>query len=447
MILNMMTRILKVSGKYKKQIQIAFIFSVLNAVLAKMPILYAMIIISKLYYGTMTSLHAIYVGIVMVITIILQMIFQHASDRLQSGAGYLLFSDKRIELGEHLKRLPMGYFTEGNIGKISSVLSTDMLFIEENVMAKIANILSYAFSAIILVVFMFIMDWKLGIIATITSIIAILIGQKMNKVSLKEAEVRQEQSEHLTEAVLSFVEGISVIKSYNLLGNKSKELSENFRQSRDKNIQFEEMVTPWMRGLSWLYAIGILGILISGLFLFISDTLSLTYTMGMLLFVIEIFNPLKSLYAESNNMTIMESCLDRIEELFAVEELPDKGKKEINTYKSEYVVEYKNVCFSYVRCTDVADHLRVKKPSVSRAVKELSKKKCVMKKTDGTLSLTEQGQKLAKQIYERHLFFTQQLMDVGVPYEIAEQDACRLEHVISEESFKRLREANKRNGR
>lgn len=136
MILNMMTRILKVSGKYKKQIQIAFIFSVLNAVLAKMPILYAMIIISKLYYGTMTSLHAIYVGIVMVITIILQMIFQHASDRLQSGAGYLLFSDKRIELGEHLKRLPMGYFTEGNIGKISSVLSTDMLFIEENVMAK-----------------------------------------------------------------------------------------------------------------------------------------------------------------------------------------------------------------------------------------------------------------------------------------------------------------------
>ena len=63
----------------------------------------------------------------------------------------------------------------------------------------------------------------------------------------------------------------------------------------------------------------------------------------------------------------------------------------------------------YVRCTDVADHLRVKKPSVSRAVKELSKKKCVMKKTDGTLSLTEQGQKLAKQIYERHCFLLSSL--------------------------------------
>ena len=101
----------------------------------------------------------------------------------------------------------------------------------------------------------------------------------------------------------------------------------------------------------------------------------------------------------------------------------------------------------YARCVDISEYMGVTMPSVSRAVKELSKKKCVMKKTDGTLSLTEQGQKLAKQIYERHLFFTQQLMDVGVPYEIAEQDACRLEHVISEESFKRLREANKRNVR
>ena len=58
------------------------------------------------------------------------------------GQGYLLFADKRMELGEHLKKLPMGYFTEGILGKISSVLSTDMLFIEENVMQKIANIMT-----------------------------------------------------------------------------------------------------------------------------------------------------------------------------------------------------------------------------------------------------------------------------------------------------------------
>ena len=95
----------------------------------------------------------------------------------------------------------------------------------------------------------------------------------------------------------------------------------------------------------------------------------------------------------------------------------------------------------YIRCVDVAGYLGVTKPSVSRAVKELSKKKCLLKKDDGTLSLTEKGRQLAQQIYEKHQFFTKQLIEAGVPRDIAVQDACRLEHVISETSFNKLKEA------
>ena len=95
----------------------------------------------------------------------------------------------------------------------------------------------------------------------------------------------------------------------------------------------------------------------------------------------------------------------------------------------------------YIRCVDVAGYLGVTKPSVSRAVKELSKKKCLLKKDDGTLSLTEQGRQIAQQIYEKHQFFTRQLIEAGVPHDIAAQDACRLEHVISETSFNKLKEA------
>ena len=94
-----------------------------------------------------------------------------------------------------------------------------------------------------------------------------------------------------------------------------------------------------------------------------------------------------------------------------------------------------------VRGVDIAVHLGVTKPSVSRAVKELSKKKCLIKKDDGTLSLTDSGLQIATQIYEKHQFFTRQLIEAGVPKDIAAQDACRLEHVISEQSFQKLKEA------
>lgn len=94
-----------------------------------------------------------------------------------------------------------------------------------------------------------------------------------------------------------------------------------------------------------------------------------------------------------------------------------------------------------VRGVDIVVHLGVTKPSVSRAVKELSKSEYIVKNTDGTLSLTDSGLQIATQIYEKHQFFTRQLIEAGVPQDIAAQDACKLEHVISETSYKKLREA------
>ncbi len=101
---------------------------------------------------------------------------------------------------------------------------------------------------------------------------------------------------------------------------------------------------------------------------------------------------------------------------------------------------------SYVRCVDVAEQLGVSKHSVSRAVKELSKSGHIVKKPDGTLSLTEIGLQLAEQIYEKHRFFTEQLIAVGVDHKTAEQDACSIEHAISAESFQKLKDALENHG-
>ena len=348
MIKAMLSRILKLSGKYKARIQTAFVFSVLEAVLAKMPIIYAFVILNKFYDKSIKPKDCIFVGAAMTATVILQMVFHHISDRLQSGAGYLLFADKRMELGEHLKKLPMGYFTEGNIGKISSVLATDMLFIEENIMMKLANIMTYLFSAIILILFMFFLNVNLGLIALVTSGVACFTAGRMNRVSSEEADIRQEQSEELTEAVLAFVEGIAVIKSYNLLGEKSKELSGNFKKSRDKSITFEERIAPWMLLLSSIYAVGTAGIFGTSVWLYTGGDFTLPYLLGVLLFVFEMFNPIKALFQESASLSIMNSCLDRMEEVLLEPELPDVGKQELAyDNKSKEIVRFDQVGFSY----------------------------------------------------------------------------------------------------
>ena len=346
--LALFSRILKLSGKYKCRIQGAFVCAFLESILSKMPIFLAFLVLSGFYQKTLTGTKCLYIGIGLVGVVAAQVIVHYLCDRLQSAAGYMIFTDKRMELGGHLRKLPMGYFTSGNIGKISSVLSTDMVFIEEIAMSTLGNMMSYMLSALILLVFMFFLDWRLGLAAAAVTLLACFTAKGMNKVSLKEAACRQDQSEHLTDAVLSFAEGISVIKSYNLIGEKSEELTGNFRRSRDTSTAFERKMTPWTRVLNILYAVGIASIFALSVWLQQSGSLSLPYLLGVLLFVFDLFSPLKALYGEASRLTVMNAALDRIEAVLNETELPDKGTAHIpNESSGSPEICFDNVTFAY----------------------------------------------------------------------------------------------------
>ena len=92
-----------------------------------------------------------------------------------------------------------------------------------------------------------------------------------------------------------------------------------------------------------------------------------------------------------------------------------------------------------VRSVDVARHLDVSKPSVCHAVATLKNGGFLTMDDGFFLHLTNIGREVAEQIYEKHRFFTERLIAAGVDSETAEADACRIEHVISEESFRRLK--------
>ncbi|MCC2865012.1 metal-dependent transcriptional regulator [Hominibacterium faecale] len=93
-----------------------------------------------------------------------------------------------------------------------------------------------------------------------------------------------------------------------------------------------------------------------------------------------------------------------------------------------------------VRSVDLARHMGFSKPSISHAVGVLREGGFLTMDGDGFLHLTDIGREVAEKIYERHLFFTEQLVAAGVDLETAEQEACRMEHAISDISFQKLKE-------
>ena len=99
-----------------------------------------------------------------------------------------------------------------------------------------------------------------------------------------------------------------------------------------------------------------------------------------------------------------------------------------------------------VRSLDVAKQLGFSKPSVSRAMAILKKGEFIKIDGQGYITLTPEGSKIAKKIYERHVVISELLMELGVDMKTAEEDACRIEHVISDKTFKALKKHRKEYG-
>ena len=110
-------------------------------------------------------------------------------------------------------------------------------------------------------------------------------------------------------------------------------------------------------------------------------------------------------------------------------------------YLEAILVLYKKT--GMVRSVDVARHMEVSKPSVCHAVATLRDGGFLTMDSDNFLHLTDVGREVAEQIYEKHRFFTDRLIEAGVDPETAERDACRIEHVVSKETFERLKATHK----
>ena len=95
---------------------------------------------------------------------------------------------------------------------------------------------------------------------------------------------------------------------------------------------------------------------------------------------------------------------------------------------------------SFVRAIDICEHMGFSKPSVSRAMSNLKEGGYIVVAKDGGITLTESGLSVAKKIYERHSLLSSVLVSIGVSEETASDDACKIEHIISEETFQKIKE-------
>ena len=333
--LKILHRIVCMTGKYSSRIRASYITSFIKGIMMKAPLIFSFIAISLFMKGQMQEKICLYLGIGLALCIAVEAVFEHITNVLQSATGYEVFADMRMRLGDHLRKLPMGYFTEGNMGKISTVLCTDMVFIEECCMTVLSELVTFMISQGLMTLMMFAMDIRLGIAALTVIIAFVIVGNCMMKTTLAHSKTKQEGSESLTEEVLDFAEGIGIIKSFNMLGEKSKSLSAEFEKSCKESIDFEKSYGPWARALYLTYGIGTSFMLAVAGLLYAKGEMAPDYMVGMVLFLFDLFISIESYYGQITRLTVTAASLDRIDEVFQAEELKDVSDQEFSESTKE----------------------------------------------------------------------------------------------------------------
>lgn len=347
--LKQIRRIIKLADKYKGKIRIAYLFSFLNSYCTYFPYMMSLFVIKALYEKTMNYKTIVIISCILIGCLAGQVLFRYLADRFQSTAGYEVFADLRMKLGDRLKKIPMGFFSDGNIGKISTVLSIDMQYIESNCMNMIADFVGYVCSQIITVSFMFFLHPYLGAVSLAVTLLFILVGNLCMKHEQSEADNKQELNQELSEQVLEYIEGMSVIKSYNMLETESNELDKSFVHMKDECLALEKKVTPGLRIIETLNIFGVACLVALGLFLYQRGNIDLFKTLGISVFSFGIFRPVRELYLQVTRIAVMNSSLNRMEELFNLELLYEDDSEKIPEACPAGVpeIEYKNVSFSY----------------------------------------------------------------------------------------------------
>lgn len=342
--LKFIGRMLTLAGEYSWRIKLAFVFSFLESLLANTPIFSLLYIFTKIMDHSLTTMDGWLCGCIMLTAILLRFGLRRLFLSLQSGTGYDICARERFVIGDLLKRFPMSYFTEGNLGRVTSSISVDLIFIEVQGMKAMDKVVNGFISLFIGCVLLLILDWRIGLTTVFLSLFALATLEQLQKVSKLHSRIRQEQQSRLTSSILEYIYGLSIIKSLNMTGDKVKSVKETIEDARDYSIDFEEKFTlPNFRYQIWLSLATSLTVFLAAYFYY-TDTMSISVMILLIVYIHYMYLPIKALGSLTGSLRGMEAALDRYEQLLQVNIIDKDG---MDVHLKRFDIEFKDVSFSY----------------------------------------------------------------------------------------------------
>lgn len=279
-----------------------------------------------------------------------KMITKYLSQLQQTHAGYFMAADKRIEVGEKLKKVPMGFFSDFSLGKLTTLSTTTLSLIEAQVPLLLVLMLGGLLNTSIFIVSLFFFNVRIGLIAAAGMAGFFIVTACMEKRSRNNAHQIHEAQQDLTKQVLTTVQGMSVIKSYNLSGENNKELHKAFDDNCRITMGLEKIMTPYIAAQRIVIGAAISFMVYSSLMLYLKGAMLLPDAIMSMIASFIIFEGLKGAGSLMAILRITENAIDSLNYLETMPEIHTGETIQTAPHTSgnaKTEIEFKNVSFSY----------------------------------------------------------------------------------------------------
>lgn len=342
--IKIIKEILAVSGHNSSKLKYSLVLTFLRAFSSFLPIAGLLLILMR--FPKIKLLTVVVSTCIVLVGVLINAWSRKGIDMAQSGTGYCIFADQRIRIGELLKRLPLGFFTDNQhrdlIGIVTSTIN-DLEQLSMQVFDKVTQALIMGF---VLDVFLLIFNWQIGLISIAGELISFLVFQRILNISEVASVQRQEAQASMVTKVNEFIQGIAVAKSFegNNFYSPMRNVYDSFINSRQTEINLVKKNVGWMAAFELIVTITSSLVASIAIYFILIGQLSLASGVAVFISSFIMYSPFHELAGISSTVQVVHASLRQVNDLLNEKPIDDKGQDIIPKNTD---LELKNVSFSY----------------------------------------------------------------------------------------------------
>lgn len=351
---TILKKFLNLCGSHKKQLYLAWLFQVLTSICEGAIYFTLFLVIRELLTGTFSGESLLRYSLYFLIYTVLHFVFYDLTASKQRPISYTVMKEERLSLTEKVKGFPLRYFSKNRISQLTSLFTTDMGFVEMQVMEIVAGVVSAIVMTTVCAIMLLVVQWKLALLLLVGLIPGCFFYLKAGAAMERCGQKKKSAQVAMIDATLEYVQGMETIKAYQM-EHADELVGRQVDTYCDESVRYEATLTNW----NMAYKIGLnlglfLSLAVGAVWIGNGSVQPATYLFFVVIGII-FYRPLEWLMGHFAMLNLANSAIDHIEELRREPE-PHRAGNQIFTAEKTFVT-FSDVSFCYDAGKNALGHI------------------------------------------------------------------------------------------